>query len=123
MRISDWGSDVCSSDLEDAAGEEIPAAVDRGDAAITTSDLTIDDAGEQDGEEEAEMRGPTPVAAAQRVEGEAWGEAGESGRNHIFSMLCPKARPRTRKSWHFVTRVVSRAGNGINAHITRLTHL
>src|SRR3546814_4543259 len=72
---------------EDAAGEEIAAAVDRGDAAVTASDLTIDDAGEQDGEEEAEMRGPTPVAAAQRVEGEAWGEAGESGRNHIFSML------------------------------------
>src|SRR3546814_17397865 len=78
MRISDWGSDVCSSDLEDAAGEEIPAAVDRGDAAITTSDLTIDDAGEQDGEEEAAMRGPTPVAPAQRVEGETWGEIGRS---------------------------------------------
>src|SRR3546814_10240092 len=67
---------------EDAAGEEIAAAVDRGDAAVTASDLTIDDAGEQDGEEEAEKSGPTPVAAAQRVEGEARGEAGESGRNH-----------------------------------------
>src|SRR3546814_2629531 len=37
---------------EDAAGEEIAAAVDRGDAAVTASDLTIDDAGEQDRSEE-----------------------------------------------------------------------
>src|SRR3546814_13626695 len=65
----------------------------------------------------------TPVAAAQRVEGEAWGEAGESSRNHIFSMLCPKAWCRTRKSWHFVARVVSRAGHGFQAQPTLLLHL
>src|SRR3546814_5559688 len=52
---------------EDAAGEEIAAAVDRGDAAVTASDLTIDDAGEQDGEEEAEKRGPTPVRSEEHT--------------------------------------------------------
>ena len=54
---------IVAGDIDhDAAGQEIAAAVDRGDAAIAPADLSLDDADEQDRKKQAEKREPTIIA-------------------------------------------------------------
>src|SRR3546814_7519534 len=57
MRISDWSSDVCSSDLRGIAARQLPGIVDdlveagcalRGDAAAQAIDARIGEASEKD---------------------------------------------------------------------------
>src|SRR3546814_5244984 len=48
MRISDWSSDVCSSDLEGSRAEDIAVAVanlDQADARLESARTALDDTG------------------------------------------------------------------------------
>src|SRR3546814_15244474 len=90
MRISDWSSDVCSSDLNAelrVRGAAIPAeargtiAVDAFcdlaprddlDAAIETAERNLAAAGQQDAVREAQLFGALPRSEQPRV-GNAWG--------------------------------------------------
>src|SRR3546814_3352363 len=113
MRISDWSSDVCSSDLK------IAAAIDRGDTAVAARDLPLDDPGARHEQKQADHCGDSPVAAQKASQVEARSEAKGDGRNHLFSILCPEAATATRKSWHLSAGTVSRACHGFQAQRAR----
>src|SRR3546814_10518213 len=88
MRISDWSSDVCSSDLK------IAAAIDRGDTAVAARDLPLDDPGARHEQKQADHCSDLPVAEQKASQVEARSEAKGDGQNHLFSILCPEAPDR-----------------------------
>src|SRR3546814_19081771 len=107
MRISDWSSDVCSSDLK------IAAAIDRGDTAVAARDLPLDDPGARHEQKQADHCGDSPVAAQKASQVEARSEAKGDGRNHLFSIFCPQPATATRKSCQLSGGKVSRARLGL----------
>src|SRR3546814_6430677 len=58
MRISDWSSDVCSSDLRAPQGIDIVTPIPRGDAAIVQHDAPIGVEQVPDVERNVEIRQP-----------------------------------------------------------------
>src|SRR3546814_14631831 len=73
MRISDWSSDVCSSDLgqESANDTEILAGLREGEKIVASGQFLIDSEASLSGVEVRPIGGRAPTAAAKPVNGPA----------------------------------------------------
>src|SRR3546814_5537455 len=86
MRISDWSSDVCSSDLEDDAGRILLALLEHvAHAAGADADEHLDEVRAGD-REERHVRLPRDGAGEQRLAGA--GRADEIGRASCRDRVC-----------------------------------